>query len=142
MIRRPPRSTRTYTLFPYTTLFLSFHTSAEATWSNLPLSGNFVEMLRRLVQMARAGGAANASADAAPIAPYRLLTADGALTTETGTARPISLTVSETPVASFDHPPGLYGTEDGFVAVNLLADRKSTRLNSSHYCASRMPYSA
>src|SRR3546814_20175443 len=27
MIRRPPRSTRTYTLFPYTTLFRSFLTS-------------------------------------------------------------------------------------------------------------------
>src|SRR3546814_14140890 len=26
MIRRPPRSTRTYTLFPYTTLFRSFDT--------------------------------------------------------------------------------------------------------------------
>src|SRR3546814_2486232 len=26
MIRRPPRSTRTYTLFPYTTLFRSAHT--------------------------------------------------------------------------------------------------------------------
>src|SRR3546814_10750406 len=26
MIRRPPRSTRTYTLFPYTTLFRSIHT--------------------------------------------------------------------------------------------------------------------
>src|SRR3546814_16531413 len=26
MIRRPPRSTRTYTLFPYTTLFRSTHT--------------------------------------------------------------------------------------------------------------------
>src|SRR3546814_14547979 len=25
MIRRPPRSTRTYTLFPYTTLFLALH---------------------------------------------------------------------------------------------------------------------
>src|SRR3546814_6967062 len=27
MIRRPPRSTRTYTLFPYTTLFRSPHTA-------------------------------------------------------------------------------------------------------------------
>src|SRR3546814_606851 len=26
--------------------------------------------------------------------------------------------------------------------VGLWVDRKSTRLNSSHYCASRMPYSA
>src|SRR3546814_11369654 len=31
MIRRPPRSTRTDTLFPYTTLFRSFH-RAEAEW--------------------------------------------------------------------------------------------------------------
>ncbi|CAN7407846.1 DUF4159 domain-containing protein [Neorhizobium sp. LjRoot104] len=104
-----------------------FHTSAEATWSNLPLSGNFVEMLRRLVQLARAGGAASSGgatdATAATLAPYRLLTADGILTTETGTARPIAIAANQVPVASFDHPPGLYGTEDGFTAVNLLAPK-------------------
>ncbi|RWX78655.1 DUF4159 domain-containing protein [Neorhizobium lilium] len=102
-----------------------FHTSAEASWSNLPLSGNFVEMLRRLVQLARAGGAATTGAEgaAAALPPYRLLTADGILTTETGTARPIAIRPGETPVASFDHPPGLYGTEDGYSAVNLLAPK-------------------
>jgi hypothetical protein len=104
-----------------------FHTSAEATWSNLPLSGHFVDMLRRLVQLARAGGAvtsgAGANGAAATLAPYRLLTADGILTTETGTARPIAIAPGQTPVASFDHPPGLYGTEDGYNAVNLLAPR-------------------
>ncbi|WP_105370309.1 DUF4159 domain-containing protein [Neorhizobium huautlense] len=103
------------------------HTTAEATWSNLPLSGNFVEMLRRLVQIARAGGAASSGpasdGAAATLPPYRLLTADGILTTETGTARPIAVAANETPVASFDHPPGLYGTEDGFTAVNLLAPK-------------------
>ncbi|MCF6367420.1 DUF4159 domain-containing protein [Rhizobium halophilum] len=101
-----------------------FHTSAEATWSNMPLSGTFVEMLRRLVQMARAGGAAsaaNGAEGAAALPPYRLLTADGSLTTETGIAKPIAIEASGTPVAAFDHPPGLYGTEDGFTAVNLLA---------------------
>ncbi|TDK39035.1 DUF4159 domain-containing protein [Rhizobium deserti] len=102
-----------------------FHTSAEATWSNLPLSGQFVDMLRRLVQLARAGGAATGAGGdaAAALPPYRLLTADGILTTETGTARPISIAPGQTPVASFDHPPGLYGTEDGYNAVNLLAPR-------------------
>src|SRR3546814_8473238 len=36
MIRRPPRSTRTDTLFPYTTLFRSFITfSGSACWSRL-----------------------------------------------------------------------------------------------------------
>ena len=100
-----------------------FHVSAEATWSNLPLSGNFVEMLRRLVQTARAGGAQTATqAGAAAVAlpPYRLLTADGIMTAETGVAKPITPTPGQTPVASLDHPPGLYGSEDGFTAVNLL----------------------
>src|SRR3546814_14180466 len=34
MIRRPPRSTRTDTLFPYTTLFRSIHSVSEgmSTW--------------------------------------------------------------------------------------------------------------
>lgn len=101
-----------------------FHTSAEATWSNLPLSGNFVEMLRRVVQMARAGGATTASAGsenaAATLPAYRLLTADGLLSTETSGVRPIMIRAGEPPSATFDHPPGLYGTEDGFSAVNLL----------------------
>src|SRR3546814_1384532 len=41
MIRRPPRSTRTDTLFPYTTLFRSVHAGAAsaATFSSLPCEG-------------------------------------------------------------------------------------------------------
>src|SRR3546814_11649487 len=35
MIRRPPRSTRTDTLFPYTTLFRSLDTSRIAAWDKL-----------------------------------------------------------------------------------------------------------
>src|SRR3546814_4622514 len=31
MLRRPPRSTRTDTLFPYTTLFRSLHTASSST---------------------------------------------------------------------------------------------------------------
>src|SRR3546814_19230327 len=30
MLRRPPRSTRTYTLFPYTTLFRSYHGTGDS----------------------------------------------------------------------------------------------------------------
>src|SRR3546814_4738475 len=36
MIRRPPRSTRTDTLFPYTTLFRSAHQSRAMAWPVLP----------------------------------------------------------------------------------------------------------
>ena len=40
-----------------------FHTTANAEWSNLALSGLFVEMLQRLVQSARAGSGATAAPD-------------------------------------------------------------------------------
>ncbi|TCU40353.1 DUF4159 domain-containing protein [Rhizobium azibense] len=100
-----------------------FHVSAEATWSNLPISGNFVEMLRRIVQLSRSGGVtseAGAATTAEALPPFRLLTAKGVLTTETGTARPLIQNAKTEPVSNFDNPPGLYGSEDGFTALNVL----------------------
>ncbi len=102
-----------------------FHVSAEATWSNLPISGNFVEMLRRIVQLSRSGGVtseAGAASTAEALPPFRLLDAKGVLTTETGTARPLLPNAKAAPVSSFDNPPGLYGSEDGFTALNVLPD--------------------
>jgi N-terminal double-transmembrane domain len=99
-----------------------FHVTAEATWSNLPISGDFVEMLRRVVQLSPASGTGdtNGSPQANSLAPWRLLTERGALTAETGNARPIAAGPNRPQAASFDNPPGLYGSEDGFVALNLL----------------------
>lgn len=101
-----------------------FHVTAEATWSNLPISGHFVEMLRRLVQLSRSGGVSSETqaTNAATLAPWRLLAANGTLTTETGSARPLVLNPATPAKAGFDTPPGLYGSEDGFTALNLLAD--------------------
>ena len=101
-----------------------FHVSAEPQWSDLPISGDFVEMLRRIVQLSRAGGvtsadgAASKASEAMP--PYRLLTARGILTSEIGSARPLEPNNKGTAVASFDNPPGLYGSEEGFSALNAL----------------------
>ncbi|KAA3513308.1 DUF4159 domain-containing protein [Agrobacterium rosae] len=98
-----------------------FHVSAEASWSDLPISGHFVEMLRRIVQLSQVGGSStSANAPAAALPPYRLLTATGSLSPEIGTARPLEAKPGQSPRASFDNPPGLYGTESGFVALNLL----------------------
>src|SRR3546814_1794724 len=47
MIRRPPRSTRTDTLFPYTTLFRS--TSSEQVESGVHLVGQTGQMMDRIV---------------------------------------------------------------------------------------------
>ncbi len=70
-----------------------FHVSAEATWSDLPISGTFVEMLRRIVQLTRVGAAeaAGGQATAPALPPFRLLNERGALTAEAGAAKPLSL---------------------------------------------------
>src|SRR3546814_2801553 len=41
MIRRPPRSTRTDTLFPYTTLFRSFSVYAPSESLSVPLAASY-----------------------------------------------------------------------------------------------------
>ena len=98
-----------------------FHTTPEATWSNLPISGSFVEMLRRLVQLSRNQGTAAADTDApaTALAPYRMIAADGALVPPTPDARPLAAGAG-VPV-TLENPPGLYGSEAGVLAHNLLS---------------------
>jgi hypothetical protein len=98
-----------------------FHITPQATWSNLPISGSFVEMLRRLVQLSRNQGAIAATEDGRPVSlpPYRLIAADGALVPPGGDARPLAGS-GAVPV-TLENPPGLYGSEDGVRAHNLLA---------------------
>ncbi|MER9302070.1 DUF4159 domain-containing protein [Mesorhizobium sp. M0496] len=107
-----------------------FHVTPEATWSNLPISGSFVEMLRRIVQLSRNQGAAIANAEAAAtsLAPYRMIAADGSLVPPTPDARPLVPGAGALPV-TFENPPGLYGSETGVFAHNLLeADSTLTPL--------------
>ena len=60
--------------------------------------------------------------------------------TQSAVSRQVSALESEFGVSLFDRlPRGVRLTESG---RSLLPDRKSTRLNSSHYSRSRMPSSA
>lgn len=108
-----------------------FHVSAETSWSNLPVTGDFVEMLRRTVQLSRGstttGTATSDTREATTLAPYRLLNANGALITETGSARPLTLREGAAPVVGQDNPPGLYGSQDGFTALNLFGKDTTLR---------------
>jgi hypothetical protein len=99
-----------------------FHVTPEATWSNLPISGTFVEMLRRIVQLSRNQGRIDAAAGGAAgsLAPYRMIAADGQLVPPGPDARPLDLSTG-TPAVTIENPPGLYGAEEGVVAHNLLA---------------------
>ncbi|MHB2264073.1 DUF4159 domain-containing protein [Aliihoeflea sp. PC F10.4] len=99
-----------------------FHITPQATWSNLPISGTFVELLRRLVQLSRNQGAASADAasGAANLPPYRLIGADGSLIPPTPDARPLASVAGS--LVTIENPPGLYGSEEGVVAHNLLPE--------------------
>jgi hypothetical protein len=109
-------------------LIVLFHVTADSRWSDLPLSGAFVDMLRRLVALSGATATAegeNAAAEnaggraAQVVPPTRVLDGFGAFSTPPPTARPIPSNF--TGRASLDHPPGFYGPPEGLVAVNTLA---------------------
>lgn len=117
-----------------------FHINADTNWSNLPLSGTFSEMLRRLINLSRADFVQTSSAEASLVSangesgeqmaeqresailpPHRLLTAGGLLTNAISDVSPLELDVRTQPIVTAQTVPGLYGTNDGFLAINLMA---------------------
>src|SRR3546814_7914474 len=111
MIRRPPRSTRTDTLFPYTTLFLhgrgKFNASAfYYDYNNLQLSAS---LLGSFVTINAAKARIKGIEVDASLTPVRNLTFD--------------VTAS-----ALDHHYVSFPNAQVFVPT----DRKSTRLNTSH----------
>ncbi|MGE3831575.1 MAG: DUF4159 domain-containing protein [Parvibaculaceae bacterium] len=103
------------------------HVTANADWSNLPLSGMFVEMLRRVLDLApSAGGAgqsAGATADAAlAFTPRRILTGAGDLADPPADAEPIDAAMIDAAKPSARHPAGLYDRGGAERAINLAAE--------------------
>ena len=94
------------------------HTSASPDWSNLPLSGLFVEMLRRIT--IRSQGRDNGPGKE-NLAPLEVLDGYGRRTVPAATALPINgLAFAQTPVTP-QHPPGFYGHLEGRRALNLTS---------------------
>jgi hypothetical protein len=107
-----------------------FHVTADTRWSDLPLSGSFVEMLKRIVGLAGSSAAPEAnnagqSNAREVVPPSRLLDGFGAFQPPPPTARPVSAGYAGR--ATADHPPGFYGPPEGLLAVNTLTP--SDRLN-------------
>jgi hypothetical protein len=97
-----------------------FHVSADAGWSNVPLSGLFVDMLKRIVDRAGlVGKAGEAGAEAgAFLPPWRLLDGFGALGTPPVSAKPLPAVGLAAPDS--DHPAGLYGSAAAPRALNAF----------------------
>jgi hypothetical protein len=84
-----------------------FHVTANAEWSNLPLSGLFVQMLRRIVALS--AGISGAEGEA-PLAPIETLDGFGRLGAAPPAATAIPASQIEATMPSARHPPGWYGT--------------------------------
>ncbi len=101
-----------------------FHTTANTDWSNLPISGLFVEMLRRLQTLSRGVVGETGERSLPPLAGL-----DGA--GRLGPASPLALPVNaaeiETLVASPRHPPGFYGSDQNRRALNLTSGLEGLR---------------
>jgi uncharacterized protein DUF4159/aerotolerance regulator-like protein len=110
-------------------LLVLFHVTADTRWSDLPLSGTFVDMLRHIVALANstatadrdnAGAATTATGHAnQAVPPTRVLDGFGAFSSPPATARPVPANFNGR--ANVDHPPGFYGPPEGLIAVNTLA---------------------
>src|SRR3546814_13444636 len=114
MSRGPPKSTRTDTRFPYTTLFRSW---IRDNWAAL------------------AAGRSDVTTE--------LFTACATCSTQPSVVLTIEgTTLREEVVVLGAHLDSINAYGGGSPGQAAPGDRKSTRLNSSHSCASRMPSSA
>src|SRR3546814_16033661 len=117
MIRRPPRSTRTYTLLPYPTRVRSGRVVKGINFKERRDAGDPVELARTY--------------DAEGADELTFLDISASHEGRATTMEIVSRTAEEVFI-----PLTVGG------GVSSVEDRKSTRLNSSHSCASRMPSSA
>jgi hypothetical protein len=112
-----------------------FHVTANSDWSNLPLSGLFVEMLRRAVALGpsqialdptkETKGEADAAAPRTAAAtgalpPLQTLDGFGQLTAPPLRAVPLAADKVDSTVPGPDHPPGYYGPSGAARALNLI----------------------
>jgi hypothetical protein len=108
-------------------LIVLFHVTADTTWSNLPLSGLFVDMLRRVVAKAdssvQAAAASGAIDRSATFPPWRTMSGFGALESPPPQAEPIAADFAGPGDAV--HPPGFYGSPESPRAVNALGPDQS-----------------
>lgn len=115
-------------------ILVLFHVTADPYWSTLPLSGLFVDMLRRIIHLSgpqnisRLQGTGPQKATLLP--PVRTLDGFGQPGTPPASALPLkpdSAAPDQSFVADRDHPAGFYGSVDSPVAVNVLGPRSLMR---------------
>jgi hypothetical protein len=122
-----------------------FHITASPSWSSLPLSGLYVDMLRRLVQLSSGVRPTDMATDSNAVYPAaQMLDGNGRLHKAPADMPPIRANILSKTKASAQHPPGLYGASGVQVALNAFGNRDTlTPLRDigrsvAYYSASRV----
>jgi Domain of unknown function (DUF4159)/Aerotolerance regulator N-terminal len=112
-----------------------FHVTANSDWSNLPLSGLFVDMLRRISALGKGIGAGDGDATttetadgtvaavSTALAPVQTLDGYGVLKAPPPHAQPAPANTFANLTASAPHPPGYYGSAAAPRALNIIGPK-------------------
>jgi hypothetical protein len=106
------------------------HVTATPEWSNLALSGLYVDMLRRVLGMTRAVGGDSGAADlTGALKAVSSLNGFGTLGPALASAEPLDAATLSTVHTGPKHPPGYYGEDARRRALNVIqADTRLTPL--------------
>lgn len=102
------------------------HTTANTLWSDMALSGFFVDLLRRTVELSQ--GVGSDTAEDAPLPPLALLDGFGLLREPGPMAQALPPRLAELPVPGPRHPPGYYGQVESRRALNIGTSASLPRL--------------
>ena len=97
-----------------------FHITASPTWSSLPISGLYVDMLKRLLALS-AGTPARDLAGLTSLPPVSVLDGFAQATAPGAEVAPIPAREFSRTRVSPRHPPGLYGAHEVESALNTVA---------------------
>jgi Domain of unknown function (DUF4159) len=114
-------------------MLVFFHITANPDWSNLPISGLFVEMMQKIlelspVQLNQAGPSAAKVAENAVVGqesllkPWRVLDGFGKLAEPSEHAKAVAATEIDNARTGATHPAGLYGPQNALRAINVIRD--------------------
>jgi hypothetical protein len=116
-------------------LIVLFHVTADTRWSDLPISGTFVDMLRRIVSLSGtiAGGeAATQQSTREALPPSRVLDGFGTFVAPPPTARPAP--AGFVARAKADIPPGFYGPPEACSPSTRSPRPIGSRRSTSRRC--------
>ncbi|WP_455473830.1 DUF4159 domain-containing protein [Bartonella sp. B30(2025)] len=97
------------------------HIMPDITWSNLPLSGFFAQMLQKLITISPYENKKQTQVNTTVAQrPWQTLSGDGQLQTPPSYVLPLVIDAQSSPLPSYHTPPGFYGLKNDLYALNLL----------------------